>query len=479
MSEEEPSPVSANIRVPRPVSFSSNLQIKVPDRIPQKKTVSKETSNTIPLAPLDLSEKTAISNATAIPNMQISIQKPSTPPPQIKPSSPPTRLQLSPAFPSTTEVNPSQTDTPVGPPNAFKTYIYSQFQALNLGNSEIEICYKYLFENYLRSKAALGELSEIEFKKFLEEDQSNQLLNRGLKMNLVAVHRAIRSDYLKSSPFQREEIQRKDTQSSMPDNISLTNEFSGELNLNIIKSSQMDCHIEATKENDTVESCHDFKEAHDEAVKINEAVENNSDLLKGPETKSNGENQPDQIEINPISASKFQLRDRIQRRMSSSMASNSSKLMSPQRKSLGAQGPGQEVISQEELNSLLTKNEDNEVLKNQIKELGVQPLQFIPLKDIRKEMDELMARLNRGESFDETRFDYLLRCMNVNSDYKKEKEAEAAKWRDEVDPIFLGWYVEMKKFIPKNINQFSIQNLVSFGKNVFTHQIISIFLYNY
>jgi hypothetical protein len=62
------------------------------------------------------------------------------------------------------------------------------------------------------------------------------------------------------------------------------------------------------------------------------------------------------------------------------------------------------------------------MLKKQVKASGQLPLEFIPLGDIRAELELLMSLVNEGKDYDEGRLDHLLRCMEHNDEYIAEKK---------------------------------------------------------
>lgn len=67
-------------------------------------------------------------------------------------------------------------------------------------------------------------------------------------------------------------------------------------------------------------------------------------------------------------------------------------------------------------------DETLDMLKKQVKASGQLPLEFIPLCDIRAELEVLMGLVNAGKDYDEGRLDHLLRCMEHNEEYIAEKK---------------------------------------------------------
>lgn len=75
------------------------------------------------------------------------------------------------------------------------------------------------------------------------------------------------------------------------------------------------------------------------------------------------------------------------------------------------------------------------ILRRQLKEHGIIPLEFIPLDVIKKEMESLIAACNTGAAYDEDRLDHLIRCMDYNPEHQREKEEAARQWRREIQPL--------------------------------------------
>ena len=75
------------------------------------------------------------------------------------------------------------------------------------------------------------------------------------------------------------------------------------------------------------------------------------------------------------------------------------------------------------------------ILRRQLKEHGIIPLEFIPLDAIKREMESLIAACNTGAAYDEDRLDHLIRCMDYNPEHQREKEEAARQWRREIQPL--------------------------------------------
>ncbi len=74
------------------------------------------------------------------------------------------------------------------------------------------------------------------------------------------------------------------------------------------------------------------------------------------------------------------------------------------------------------------------VLQSQLRDAGMRPIDYIPLHALQAEITTIMASLNAGESYDQVRLDYLLECLTLNPEYKKQQDDENRQWRDEILP---------------------------------------------
>jgi hypothetical protein len=110
--------------------------------------------------------------------------------------------------------------------------------------------------------------------------------------------------------------------------------------------------------------------------------------------------------------------------------------------------------------SHLHADETLEMLKQQVKELGGVPVQYMTLNEIRRELNMLFQQCNNGKPYNEERLDYLLRCMSLNPEYKKEKEEETKRWREGSKEFIERSLVTMRGFIPPFIFNISEHSLV-------------------
>lgn len=103
--------------------------------------------------------------------------------------------------------------------------------------------------------------------------------------------------------------------------------------------------------------------------------------------------------------------------------------------------------------------ETMEILRQQIRKLGLVPMEYIPLAEIRQELQTIFDKLNNDEPYDEKRMDFLLLCMENNPLYIAEKEAEAKKWRDDMAIFTTECLDTMRGYIPPHIFEATLDSL--------------------
>jgi hypothetical protein len=69
--------------------------------------------------------------------------------------------------------------------------------------------------------------------------------------------------------------------------------------------------------------------------------------------------------------------------------------------------------------------------------------------------------MNSGMAFDEGRLDHLLACLDINPQYKKEKEEEMRAWREQIRSYSCECLEIMRAFVPSFISQASQSDLTS------------------
>jgi hypothetical protein len=100
-----------------------------------------------------------------------------------------------------------------------------------------------------------------------------------------------------------------------------------------------------------------------------------------------------------------------------------------------------------------------DIRKRQLENLGVQPLEFIPLEQLKAEIDAIITRLNNGLDYDEQRLDYLLACLDVNPDFIIEQQEIERKWREDIAEFSLECLQEMRGYISSKIFLTTLEEL--------------------
>ena len=66
---------------------------------------------------------------------------------------------------------------------------------------------------------------------------------------------------------------------------------------------------------------------------------------------------------------------------------------------------------------------------DQLKEKGIMPAEYIPLPELKAEMQRIMNLMERNQPFDEARWDFLSLCLQRNPEFRAEQEELARRWR--------------------------------------------------
>jgi hypothetical protein len=85
------------------------------------------------------------------------------------------------------------------------------------------------------------------------------------------------------------------------------------------------------------------------------------------------------------------------------------------------------------------------------------------LSDIQEELLSLVEANERGIAIDENRFDYLLKLQDHNKEYQNFLELERQNWHDSVGEFCEQCLERMRSFIPVNIFDCTLQDLVKLG----------------
>eukprot|EP01032_Pedospumella_encystans_P009656 gene9656-11348_t len=100
------------------------------------------------------------------------------------------------------------------------------------------------------------------------------------------------------------------------------------------------------------------------------------------------------------------------------------------------------------------------ILRDQVRLAGLRPLEFIPLPQLKLELEKLFACANSGTPYDTDRLDYLLMCLDHNPEYKAEQEAANCAWRAEIEPFLADSLSILQAFVPPNIFKCTENGLV-------------------
>lgn len=92
-----------------------------------------------------------------------------------------------------------------------------------------------------------------------------------------------------------------------------------------------------------------------------------------------------------------------------------------------------------------------DVRAEQLRALGEEPADFIPLDELKAEMAGMYELIFNDKPYDERRKEYLDRCLDHHPDYKAEIEEQNRIWREEVKGYCVRCLQEMRSFIPTAI----------------------------
>jgi hypothetical protein len=79
------------------------------------------------------------------------------------------------------------------------------------------------------------------------------------------------------------------------------------------------------------------------------------------------------------------------------------------------------------------------------------PVDHVPLFQIKQRLQTLTDAMNRGEVFDESEFNYLLRSMDANEEYIQEQKEKERLWREKISSYAQECLIQQRRFIPPDI----------------------------
>jgi hypothetical protein len=107
---------------------------------------------------------------------------------------------------------------------------------------------------------------------------------------------------------------------------------------------------------------------------------------------------------------------------------------------------------------------DLDILSSQLNRHGLQALRYMPLDEIRGEMQLIFNQINEGNThYDERRLDYLLACLEINPDYIREKQQATKAWVQKTRVYIDDCYQTMLGFVPPNIFQITFTEMLEEG----------------
>jgi hypothetical protein len=107
-------------------------------------------------------------------------------------------------------------------------------------------------------------------------------------------------------------------------------------------------------------------------------------------------------------------------------------------------------------------DKQNELLRMQLKALNITPLEYMPLDELKKQIEKLVEKLNSNHVISEDenkRLDYLLVCLGSNPEYIAEQEKELQLWYEKSRVFIEESAITMRNIIPPDIFHCSITNL--------------------
>ena len=113
--------------------------------------------------------------------------------------------------------------------------------------------------------------------------------------------------------------------------------------------------------------------------------------------------------------------------------------------------------------SVAHPDENIRLLKQQLQTRNIKPLEFIPLQDIKREINILTQAANNDMPYDEDRLDFLIACMEINSEYIAEREHERKVWREQLESYTAECIKEMRSFVPANVHHITAAELQEHG----------------
>ena len=91
------------------------------------------------------------------------------------------------------------------------------------------------------------------------------------------------------------------------------------------------------------------------------------------------------------------------------------------------------------------------------------PLESIPLPELKREIDVLMAAAMEGKFFDEQRLEYLEQLLRENVDHIAEQLEERRNWRAIIASYCSECLAKIRSMVPPTVANASLKDLISLG----------------
>ena len=92
--------------------------------------------------------------------------------------------------------------------------------------------------------------------------------------------------------------------------------------------------------------------------------------------------------------------------------------------------------------------------------------EYIPIELLRRELDSIIVKVNVNEPYDERRLEHLLACLEINPQYKEEKELERKAWKERIAPFCTECLSLQRDFTPPHVFSASFYSLCDEGLSV-------------
>lgn len=121
-------------------------------------------------------------------------------------------------------------------------------------------------------------------------------------------------------------------------------------------------------------------------------------------------------------------------------------------------------LSPEEIKSALVRSQrENLILKSQLKSVGANPVDLVPLAEAERLMREAVNRLMGGDESAEAEVERWDQSIRMNPEYIQREEKRAQAWDDENQAICVSCLRLMRTLVPPDVNECGVDTLVARG----------------